>query len=255
MKFKTGLVSISFRALQPDEILKLVKDSGLEAIEWGGDVHAVAGNLPLAKQIAGATRALGLRMPEYGSYYRIGFSEPAHFEEVLASARVLGTPIIRVWAGKKSPSLVTPEEYEAIVADARRICLMAPDMTICLECHNNTLTEDYETALRFLRDVDCANFQMFWQPNQRQDHQYNLDALRALLPYVHSVHVFSWEGSDKLPLAALTDRWMEYLRILRNSPREEIFLMLEFMHDNDPASLPDAAATLNGWRKALQNEL
>ena len=134
MKFKTGLVSISFRALQPDEILKLVKDSGLEAIEWGGDVHAVAGNLPLAEQIAGATRALGLRMPEYGSYYRIGFSEPAHFEEVLASARVLGTPIIRVWAGKKSPSLVTPEEYEAIVADARRICRMAPDMTICLEC-------------------------------------------------------------------------------------------------------------------------
>ena len=253
MKFKTGLVSISFRSLQPAEILKLVKDSGLEAIEWGSDVHVIAGNLPLAEEIGAATKKLGIRMPEYGSYYRIGFSEPGHFEEVLASARMLGTPVIRVWAGKKSPSVVTREEYENAVADAKRICRMAPDVTICLECHNNTLTEDYETALRFLQDVDCDNLRMFWQPNQMWDHQYNLDALRALLPYVCSVHVFSWEGGNKLPLAAHTDRWMEYLRILQTAPREEISLMLEFMHDNNPASLPDAAATLNSWRKALQD--
>ena len=38
--YKTGLVSISFRSLSVDEIIDLVKDAGLEAIEWGRDVHA-----------------------------------------------------------------------------------------------------------------------------------------------------------------------------------------------------------------------
>ena len=34
-----GLVSITFRKLQPDAIIKLVAQAGLTGIEWGGDVY------------------------------------------------------------------------------------------------------------------------------------------------------------------------------------------------------------------------
>ena len=41
---KTGLVSISFRKKTPLELIKASKESGLEYIEWGGDVHIPMGN-------------------------------------------------------------------------------------------------------------------------------------------------------------------------------------------------------------------
>ena len=38
--WKKGLVSVSFRSLEIDEIIKLTKEAGLDTIEWGSDVHA-----------------------------------------------------------------------------------------------------------------------------------------------------------------------------------------------------------------------
>jgi hypothetical protein len=42
---QTGLVSITFRQLSPPAIIDLVRQAGLEGIEWGGDVHVPHGDL------------------------------------------------------------------------------------------------------------------------------------------------------------------------------------------------------------------
>ena len=44
-----GLVSITFRDLEANEIIDLVKKSGLTAIEWGGDVHVPHGDFNRAR--------------------------------------------------------------------------------------------------------------------------------------------------------------------------------------------------------------
>ena len=237
-----GLVSISFREHSPDRIVRAVFDAGLNAVEWGGDVHVPHGNEEKAQEVK--TLSGKLFLPEYGSYYRIGQSDPSLFDKVLASARILGTPMIRVWAGAQSSDRILNDDYQKAVSDARRICLLAPETNICLECHPQTLTDEYHTALAFLHDVGCNNLKMFWQPNQFRSHAYNMDALTALLPYLTSVHVFTWKREKRLPLYKGKAEWKEYLSLLKTAPRA---YMLEFMHDDRLETLKETAETLMEW--------
>jgi hypothetical protein len=46
----TGLVSITFRPLDPEEILRLAVQARIETIEWGGDVHVPVGDLDRARE-------------------------------------------------------------------------------------------------------------------------------------------------------------------------------------------------------------
>ncbi len=251
MKWIPGLVSVSFRELLPDQILSVAKKNGLEAIEWGGDVHVPFGKLDVAEAVRQKSKAEGLLIPEYGSYYELGNSLSADIDGVIASARSLETSIVRLWAFHKNRTNTTDEEYMAIVADAKRICDLAPDITFCLECHINSLTEDYRDTLQFLTDVDRNNLKMFWQPNQWKSHEENKEACRALLSYICAVHVFSWEMVDGnltcLPLAAHADRWKEYIEIIKQTPMVSMPMMLEFMHDGRVESLPETANTLLSW--------
>lgn len=236
-----GLVSVSFRELSPKDIIKITKNAGLDAVEWGGDIHVPAGDTFVADEVGRLTREAGLSVAEYGSYYRAGVSSPEDIDAVVASARALGTNTVRFWAYNKSSLEVTESEYERVVCDITRICRAYPDICFCTECHNSTLTDDYRANLQILRDVDRPNLAAFWQPNQYKSFEYNLESARALSPYIKAAHVFAWEGDDRLPLSAHKDRWIEYLRAFEG---REVDLMLEFMHDNSPASLSDAARSL-----------
>ena len=242
---KSGIVSISFRKYSPKEILSFAKDSGLSYVEWGGDVHVPHGDIKTATEIKALTDSYGLASAEYGSYYAISQSEPELFSAVAKTARTLGTNIIRVWPGKGTPSdSLTNEKYEEFVADAKRICDLAPDMTIALECHPNSLTDEYHTALKFISDVGKDNLKMLWQPNQYRPLDYNLDSIKALMPYIVGVHVFSWVRNARLPLKEGEASWKKYIELLSE---KDLFYMLEFMHDDNIETLKETAAVLNNW--------
>ena len=245
MANKAGIVSISFRKYSKEEILAASKSAGLDSVEWGGDVHVPHGDIAEAKEAKRLTEEYGLHIAEYGSYYIIGKSEPALFAKVYESAKALGTDIIRVWPGQGKPSdSFSNEEYKAYVEDAKRICDLAPDMTIALECHPNSLTDEYHTALRFLADVNKENLKMMWQPNQYRPLDYNIDAINALLPYIVAVHVFSWERKTRLPLIAKESDWLLYIKLLSG---KDMNYMLEFMHDDNIETLKETASVLNSW--------
>ena len=46
----TGLTSVTFRKLDPLQVIQLTKSAGLQSIEWGGDIHVPAGDLDNAKK-------------------------------------------------------------------------------------------------------------------------------------------------------------------------------------------------------------
>ena len=133
MRFIPGLVSISFRALSVGDIIGITTCAGLEAVEWGSDVHVPAGDIAAAEAAKKKTGAAGLSMPEYGSYYVLGSGED--IEKTVTSARILGITNVRIWAGNTSASEMSPEVYAKVVDDAKRICGRYPDIRFCLECH------------------------------------------------------------------------------------------------------------------------
>jgi len=248
MNFVPGLVSISFRQLPCLEIIEKTKNAGLSAIEWGGDIHVPAGKAEIAAAVGAQTRREGLVISEYGSYYRLGASAPEEIDGVAACARALKTDTVRVWAFNKGSEDVMEEEYRRVVSDAKRICALYPDLTFCTECHNNTLTDDYNSNLRLLADVDMPNFGAFWQPNQFKSTDYNLESAKALAPFVKSLHVFSWEGKTMYPLDHHSEIWKKYLSVFAKScAADSIYAMLEFMHDGSPDSLCKTAEQLRSF--------
>ena len=60
---KSGLVSVSFRKKGVCELIKAAKESGLEYIEWGGDVHIPMGNVKLARRVRKLMHGAGLKKP------------------------------------------------------------------------------------------------------------------------------------------------------------------------------------------------
>ncbi len=245
--FESGLVSVSFRRLSPEEIIEQTAGAGLSCIEWGGDVHLPPGNIRLAQQIAEQTHTAGLRVSSYGSYFRIGVTPIEQFPDVLASASALGAKLVRVWAYDRYLDQWGGTVWDSLVESARTIAEMAAKVGIkvCLECHNHTLTEDYHGALRFLQAVDHPALRMYWQPNEHRSHAYNLEAARALAPYTECIHIFHWDAQGHYPLANGAREWEAYLSVFRKqSPKKSLPLLLEFMPDNKVESLPAEAKTL-----------
>ncbi|MBN1579350.1 MAG: sugar phosphate isomerase/epimerase [Anaerolineae bacterium] len=245
----SGLVSITFRQLSPQEIIDLVTQAGLEGIEWGGDVHAPHGDVARARQVRQWTEDAGLVTPSYGSYYRVNSEDSPPFEAVLDSAVALGAPIVRVWAGKIGSDKADEQFRHAVVDESRRIADLAQqaNVIVAYEFHGNTLTDTNESALQLLQEVNHPNVKTYWQPMRAAEEQYRLDGLRAVLPWLTYLHVFSWEqDGSRLPLAAGQRQWQERIEIVQGTGHEH-YALIEFVQDNAPEAFLDDAATLKQW--------
>ena len=164
--FQTGLVSITFRALAPHEIVELCQKSHLEGIEWGGDIHVPPGDEKIAKEVAHLTKEAGLETACYGSYYRC---EGDGFEAVLDTALHLGAPLIRVWAGKQGSDKSDAVYFQNVADDLNRISEMAAayGIAIATEYHGGTLTDTRESCARLHEAASHPNLRTLWQPLRR----------------------------------------------------------------------------------------
>lgn len=246
-----GLVSITFRQLTPEEIIDLVRQAGLNAIEWGGDVHCPHGDEARARTVGEATRTAGLTVAAYGSYYRLGHSEQDGllFATVLRSARALGAPVIRVWAGTRPSAEADPSYRDWVARDAARICQMAAadGLRVALEFHAHTLTDTTTSALRLLETVAHPSLTSLWQPGNGWKPADRLASLRALGPRLEHLHVFHWDDQNqRLPLAQGTPHWPSYLKTAATL-RPGTFALLEFVAGDRPEQFLQDAATLKSW--------
>ncbi len=243
--YKTGLTSITFRQHTINEVVDLARGAQLDAIEWGGDVHAPPGDLDAAKKARQATAKAGLSISSYGSYYRCEDDED--FAPVLESALALGAPVIRVWAGKLSPDEADAAYRASVIENLRSAveAATAKGVTIGLEYHGNTLTETQASAHELLSEVGLSALKLYWQPRTCGEFTEDLVELEAALPHLSHIHAFHWgkEGwKDRKAFAEGTADWKQYLQLAQKANGDR-YVIFEFVRNDDPAQLvPDAAA-------------
>lgn len=248
---RPGLVTVTFRQLSPEEIVRAAKDAGLAVLEWGGDVHVPAGDKQRAREVAALTRGAGLETVCYGSYYRVGHEGEggkAPFDEVLATAAALGAPCIRVWAGQQGSAAADDAYFERVCADANRIAHLAArgKIRVAFEFHEGTLNDNAEAAVRLWAALPHPNLFSLWQPLVSLDFEQRNKSLAAVLPRLAHVHVFHWLPGNPVDRRALeegSDLWRGWLEAMERAGRRPDAL-LEFVRGDDLAALRDDAAHL-----------
>lgn len=245
---RLGLVSVTFRQLSPREIIDLVKQAGLEGIEWGGDVHVPHGDVKLAQEVRAMTEDVGLKVAAYGSYYRAG--QWASFDEILKTASALNAPTVRIWAGTKGSRETGAEERVAIATDIRNCCQKAQkaNLTISLEYHRGTLTDEIDSCESLVQEVEHENLRLYWQPDILVPHRQRIEDLDRVLMHVSNVHIFQWtrEQNDTIrhKLIEGEPQWLEYLHQLRDNGG---YRLIEFVKGDSPEQFLRDAETLKGW--------
>lgn len=240
--YTLGLVSVSFRQHSPAEITQAAKEAGLSCIEWGSDVHAPCTEIEKLSEIVGLQKEYGLRCSSYGTYFRLGETPMEELAAYIHAAKMLGTDVLRLWCGRKSAAQMTDAEKEVLLAACREAAAIAEEnqVTLCMECHKDTFTENPDDAVWLMESVHSANFRMYWQPFQWQNANENLQNAKKIAPYAEHVHVFHWKGEQKLPLAEAVEEWRSYLNEFA-LPRT---LLLEFMPGGMLEELKGEAAAL-----------
>ncbi|WP_152352559.1 sugar phosphate isomerase/epimerase family protein [Brachybacterium subflavum] len=246
---RPGLCSITFRDLTPEQVVDRAARAGLACIEWGGDVHVPPGDTASAERVRALTGHAGLAVASYGSYLRFEEDDAAHqanAEAVIASARALRAPRIRVWAGGTGSRETPPPRRALITERIRDVASRAAEhgIDIGLEFHGRTLTDEIGSTLRLLDEIGADSVHTYWQPHQDMPDAEALQTLRRALPRTSTIHVFSWwPGSTRLPLAERADLWRAVFSVLQDEGSDRDAL-LEFVPDDDPAVLDREAATL-----------
>ena len=240
--YQTGLVSVSFRGLSPEEVIALCKQNGLSRIEWGSDIHVPPTDPENAARVAKLQGEAGIVTSSYGTYFRLGVHKTEELAAYIKTAKLLGTDILRIWGGEKNFEDLTPEEWDHLVlcgCEAAKAA-EAAGVTLCLECHNKTCTNCPEGTLALLEAVASPALKMYWQPNQYHSEEWNLGYAKAIAPHVVHIHVFHWIEKEKFPLAQGLAVWKKYLSCFDGSQN----LLLEFMPDGKPETLPREVETL-----------
>lgn len=264
MKARTGLVSITFRQLNPGQIIDLVNQANDRIIEWGGDSHVPHGDVKTAETVGRQTREAGLEVSCYGSYYRLGLAgfDPGNgaakypeFAAVLDSAVALGAPLIRVWAGRGDSATMDEKTRREAEEDALLIAEQAHahGIGIAYEYHTKTLTDEIGSALRLLEATAHPAISTLWQPPNDQPESTILESLESVLPRLSNVHVFHWifpgGQRERRPLREGSERWMSYLKKLQALPPRDY--LVEFVKDDAIEQYLDDAACLKAWLAEL----
>ena len=237
-----GLVSVSFRSLSFEEIIRIAKEAGLKGIEWGSDVHAPYTDTKRLDAIREAGEKAGIACCSYGTYFRLGVTPMEELGGYIAAAKRLGTDILRLWCGDKSTALYTEEEKAALFAACQEAAQIAgkENVILCMECHPNTFTEELCGALELMETVASPNFRMYWQPNQHRTEEEKNEYARMIAPYAMHLHVYNWCKTDAFPLREGIAKWKRYLENFAG----DRMLLLEFMPHHLPEELNAEADAL-----------
>lgn len=240
--YNLGLVSVSFREKTPEEILKEMKTCGLSFIEWGSDIHAPCNDIKTIENIAVFQKKYGITCSSYGTYFRLGETPLEELKIYINAAKILGTNILRVWCSNKNSEEHTKEETKSLFLECKKAAKIAEEngVTLCLECHVNTYTNQKDAAFELMQNINSKNFKMYWQPSQYKTSQENIAYAKAIAPYTEHIHVFNWKGEEKFPLCEAVDIWKQFLDCFSG----ERTLLLEFMPDGKLETLKQETTAL-----------
>ena len=237
-----GLVSISFRSLSPEELLCLCREAGLSSIEWGSDVHVKPEDQENLQAVLALEKEHGISCSSYGTYFKLGVHSLDTLPSYIETAKALKTDILRIWGGGKDFEKMSEEERKALLEEAKKAALIAEKsgVTLCLECHNGTVTSCLDGAKFIIEGTSSKALQMYWQPNQYKSLEENLAYAEWAAPYTKVIHVFNWRENLRFPLGEAVGLWKRYLGYFDGTQT----LLLEFMPKNEPDELKEEAKAL-----------
>jgi sugar phosphate isomerase/epimerase len=252
--FEPGLCTVTFRQLTAEKIVDLAVEARLAAMEWAGDAHVPPGDLSTARTIARLCERAGLAT-SYGSYVAPPTADLSDFLHALESAIALDASNIRIWPGARQRD---SEDYGA--GERRAVAAAIRDMgaeaarqgvTVSLEYHPQSLTDNTDSALRLIEEIAHENVYLYWQPRPGLPLEKALAEIGEIGEHVSHVHVFAWDGDrNRFSLTSAADYWLTVFAAMPASRwTGRRFAMLEFVANDDPAAFLEDAATL---RRILQ---
>ena len=197
---KIGFTSTSFRQIKSlEKIVSIALDSGVDCIEWGGDIHVKDVNTAeYAKKLCDNA---GIEISSYGSYYRVGSKNHDQWKSICEIAKALGAKSVRVWLGNKDSEKTDESTYTELVEDGKEICRTASEygLIVCPECHDNTYNNNTDAFLKIRKDIGCPNFKTYFQSRYKKK-EYDLDRIERTMPYTESVHIsYSEQSREQFP--------------------------------------------------------
>lgn len=237
---KTSLLSVTFRKKTVEEIVSLAAQGGVDAIEWGSDVHVPPIDPANAAKALQLCRENGLEVSAYGTYYRCDGTDFAPYLEV---AQILQTRVIRVWAGSLGSEECPAETRSVIVESLKKAVEMASGTgcVIAVEYHPYTLTDTLESTLQLLADV--PGLYTYWQYVLDLSVEENLSHIEALGEKVQNIHAYYHEEKQQFPLAAGKDAWFKYLTKAQQCTQAR-YVGLKFVRGGTAEQFLEDAATL-----------
>ena len=232
MKF--GMTSLTFRAKSIEETMEIAKRAGVECIEWGVSEGHVGSDENIEK-IKKLSKESGIEICSLGSYCYL--EDEAHCIETAETAAKLSAPVIRVWAGKKSPFECDEEYFNLLVANTQKMADAAAEhgIIISFEYHHHSLTETAESAIKFINAIGRENVKTHWQPTGGSIED-NKASLKAVSPYLSGIFHVQNYVADKgyLLIEDIKDRVGAMFEDYKDS---DFCLLVEFTKDSAEENL------------------
>jgi len=228
---KIGMTSLTFGSRSIEEVINIAQNAGIDGIEWGvRDNHAVNDeNLYTIKELSLQT---GIEIFSLGSYCYMTDLEDC--KKTVDMAAKLSAPVIRIWAGKKSPWDCDEKEFDSIVGNAKGMAEYADQFGIALgfEYHNHSLTETSESAVSLAKAIDCKNVGLYWQNNENLSYEQNKNDLQQVTPYLAGIfHIQNHTVKEgKMLLEDIVDNIAGYLKPFGNT---DYRALIEFVKNGD----------------------
>lgn len=241
-----GLVSISFRELTPFELVDVCVKDGIQAIEWGSDVHVPPHDLENAKKVKEYCNKNNISCPTYGSYYHIGVEEHignVDFSTLITTAKILDAKVIRIWPGKTASEDATPEYVDRCASQLRELCELAQkdDISLALEYHWKTLTDTAESTLNLIQKTNMPNLKTYWQMNYERNPEDHLKEIALLKGHIANIHTYFWDGRTRLPFSEGEEIWRSYISQLKD---HNVPFMFEHLKDDSLTQLSEDTTVL-----------
>ena len=235
-KWIPGAVSATFKKMPmtADDVITLLRDCGLKAVEWSENVHVMPDDPEGAKQLKQKTEAAGLGENE---------NPGQAFKKSLISAEALGAPVIRVWAGGKASQDVMEWERCCMTQEAALVAdlAMRRGIRVAFEWHKNTLTDTNESAMRLIQEANHPNLYCLWQPTGALTPRERAAGIRMMGDRLVNFHVYSWPDGKRGPLNAA--EWQYYFDAAEGLNGSRCAL-LEFVRDDTVEQFRADAQTL-----------
>lgn len=213
----SGLTSDTFPEQFPRRIVGLAQAAGIEGIEWEGGCHVPLGDTEAARHARIVTEEAGMVVISYGVDEPI--EEGKTIEQIVDTAGTLGAEAIRVRAGRQ-PLRDADKEQRLRVAESLADCVDQAGrqgILVAIGLHPSSLAGSAREAMELMTAARVDSAHVFWHPQHARNTNENLEDLRAGEDAVLGVHCTGVdERAETTMLSETTDRWAEYLEVLRN---------------------------------------